>query len=162
MDKADCGVLVARRAKDVQSKALALFAAMVMEFVGREGFGSETGDEEAMIIVTATIEYANQAARDGAVEAGQSYQQATRDDEPGCIAYCFAADPCSPTRVQVYEAWEDGPSLALHLKHDNYFNMRDTLGKFEMVSAESAAHNVSESTTVYDETGVPRTEFFGQ
>lgn len=114
-----------------------------------------------MIIVTATIEYANPTARDGAVEAGRGYQQATRDDEPGCIAYCFAADPCSETRVQVYEAWTNGPSLALHLKHENYFNMRDTLGKFEMVSAESAAHNVSESTTVYDETGVPRTEFFG-
>ena len=114
-----------------------------------------------MIIVTATIEYSSRANRDAAVEASQSYQQATRDDEPGCIAYCFAADPCAETRVQVYEAWDDGPSLAEHLKHPNYFNMRDTLGKFDMVSAESAAHNVSESTTVYDETGVPRTSFFG-
>ena len=47
-----------------------------------------------MIIISATLDYASQDDRDRAVEESAPVQQATRDDEPGCRAYCFAPDPC--------------------------------------------------------------------
>ena len=56
-----------------------------------------------MIIIAGTIEFEDAAHRASALEQSRPLQQATRDDEPGCLAYCFAADPCVSTRIQVYE-----------------------------------------------------------
>ncbi len=55
--------------------------------------------------------------------ADRAVQKATRDDEPGCLAYCFAADPVEPTHVQVYELWTDPENLARHFDHPNYAAM---------------------------------------
>ena len=49
-----------------------------------------------MVIVSGTIFFADQAARDGAVAASIDLQRATRTDEPGCLAYVFTADPAEP------------------------------------------------------------------
>ncbi|MEM7018670.1 MAG: antibiotic biosynthesis monooxygenase [Pseudomonadota bacterium] len=114
-----------------------------------------------MIIIAATIDYATQEDRDAAVAASLDFQQATRDDEPGCQAYCFAPDPCVPTRIQVHEAWDDGASVAAHLKHQNYFNMRETLGKYGLVNAWNQMYLISEQEGVYDENGQPREVIFG-
>ena len=54
-------------------------------------------------------------------------QQATRDDEPGCIVYCFAADPCQDDLIQVYELWESEEALMAHFAHPNYLAMRSML-----------------------------------
>ena len=56
-----------------------------------------------MIIISATLDFATQADRDRAVANTTAVQAATRNDEPGCHAYCFAADPAVPNRIQVYE-----------------------------------------------------------
>ncbi len=48
-----------------------------------------------MIIVTATLSFETEADRDDAVASTAGVQKATRDDEEGCLAYCFgAACPC--------------------------------------------------------------------
>ena len=60
-----------------------------------------------MIIVTATLSFETEEDRDRCVVASSAVQKATRDDEPGCLAYCFAADPAEPTHIQVYELWTD-------------------------------------------------------
>ena len=73
-----------------------------------------------MIIVVAALEFEDQASRDAAVEKTADIQMATRQEEAGCHAYCFAPDPSVPTRIQVYELWEDSDSLAAHFKHPNY------------------------------------------
>ncbi len=73
-----------------------------------------------MIIVTATLSFETEADRDNAVALTAPVQQATRDDEDGCLAYCFGADPVEPTHVQVYELWTDPHSLAAHFDHPNY------------------------------------------
>ena len=114
-----------------------------------------------MIIIAATIDYATQADRDAAVEASKDIQQATRDDEPGCQAYCFGADPCIPTRIQVHEAWDDSASVAAHLRHKNYNDMREMLGKFGLVNAWNQMYLISELDTVYDDNGVVKQTFFG-
>ena len=73
-----------------------------------------------MIIITATLSFETEADRDRAVALTAPVQKATRDDEAGCLAYCFAADPVEPTHVQVYELWTDPENLAKHFDHPNY------------------------------------------
>jgi quinol monooxygenase YgiN len=80
-----------------------------------------------MIIVTATLSFETEADRDNAVARTAPVQQATRDDEDGCLAYCFGADPVEQTHVQVYELWTDPHSLAAHFDHPNYAQMVDVL-----------------------------------
>ena len=80
-----------------------------------------------MIIITATLSFETETDRDSAVTLTTEVQKATRDDEPGCLAYCFAADPVEPTHVQVYELWTDADNLAKHFDHPNYAKMVDVL-----------------------------------
>lgn len=81
-----------------------------------------------MIIIAATLSFSTREHRDAAVEGSAAIQKATRDDEPGCLAYCFAADPAEPTHIQVYELWTDAERLAAHFEHPNYAAMVELLG----------------------------------
>ena len=76
-----------------------------------------------MIIIAATLSFETESDRDRAVAATAAVQKATRDDEEGCLAYCFAPDPSEPTHIQVYELWTDPGSLAKHFEHPNYAAM---------------------------------------
>ena len=67
-----------------------------------------------MIVVVAALEFAKKADRDEAVRLTADVQRMTREEEPGCHDYCFAPDPAIPTRMQVYELWENSESLAAH------------------------------------------------
>lgn len=80
-----------------------------------------------MIIVTATLSFETEADRDNAVAKTATVQKATRDEEDGCLAYCFGADPAEPTHVQVYELWTDPDNLAKHFDHPNYAKMVEVL-----------------------------------
>lgn len=113
-----------------------------------------------MIIIAGTIDFDSIANRDRAIEVGRPLQQATRDDEPGCDAYCFAPDPCVDTRIQVYELWRDEPSLAAHFQHQNYINMRDALGRCGIVGADNNKYRCDLSEPVYDDTRTARADFF--
>lgn len=115
-----------------------------------------------MIIIAGTIDFDTTENRDRAVEIGRPLQQASRDDEPGCLAYCFAPDPCEDTRIQVHELWADEPSLAAHFRHDNYFKMRDALGRCGIVGADNNKYRCDRVEPVYDETMTPRADFFTQ
>ena len=113
-----------------------------------------------MIIIAGTIDFATVADRDKAIEIGTPLQQASRDDEPGCEAYCFAPDPCVETRIQVYELWTDEASLAAHFKHENYFNMGGALRDCGIVNADNRKYRVDLSEPVYDDTHTARADFF--
>jgi quinol monooxygenase YgiN len=80
-----------------------------------------------MIIITATLSFETEADRDRAVLLTTPVQKSTRDDEPGCVAYCFGADPVEPAHVQVYELWTDPANLAKHFDHPNYAKMVEVL-----------------------------------
>ena len=112
-----------------------------------------------MIVVSAVIEYAAEGDRDRAVDATRTIQQGTRDEEPGCLAYCFAADPCVATRIQVYELWTDQASLAAHFEHPYYHAMRAKLGEFGIVSAVSRKFRTDLDEPVYDASRTPRADF---
>jgi quinol monooxygenase YgiN len=98
--------------------------------------------------------------RDACVAASQSMQQATRDDEPGCLAYVFAADPCVAGRVQIFELWEDEATLAAHFQHPNYFGMRDMLGQYRRIGGSIAKFRTDLSEPVYDSDRKARADFF--
>jgi quinol monooxygenase YgiN len=112
-----------------------------------------------MIVVVAQIEL-DPAQRDACVAASVPVQKATRDDEPGCLAYCFGADPVEPDRIQVYELWEDEASLHAHFQHPNYHQMRTLLGGFGLRNAVSRKFRSDLDEPVYDETRTPRADFF--
>jgi quinol monooxygenase YgiN len=78
-----------------------------------------------MVIITATLSFETEADRDNAVALTTSVRKATRDEERGCRADCFGADPAEPTHVQVYELWTDPEKLAEHFVHPNSAKMVD-------------------------------------
>ncbi len=110
-----------------------------------------------MIIVTARLSFETQADRDNAVARTTKVQKATRDEEAGCLMYCFGADPVEPTHIQVYELWEDPDTLAAHFNHPNYAAMVDVLrncGGF--LKSENRLYAADDRGTVYGPDGTFR------
>jgi quinol monooxygenase YgiN len=112
------------------------------------------------IIIAGTIDLADPSKRDEALRIAGPLQQKTRTEEPGCHAYVFAADPCVPGRIGVYELWQDEASLAAHFQHPNYLNMRTALGQIGLKGADNKKYRVDLSEPVYDPTMTPRADFF--
>lgn len=109
---------------------------------------------ETLIIITATLSFETEADRNNAVTLTAPVQRATRDQEPGCMAYCFAADPSEPTHIQVYELWTDPQNLTQHFNHPNYAKMVEVLhncGGF--VNSENRLYAADDRGTVYDDAG---------
>ena len=113
-----------------------------------------------MIVIAATIDFADLASRDEAVRLSLPIQWATRQDEPGCQAYCFGPDPCIDTRIQVYELWDDEPSLVAHFQHSNYHEMRAALGTCGITAAWNRMYLVERSEPVYTAEGKTRDRLF--
>jgi quinol monooxygenase YgiN len=101
-----------------------------------------------MIIIAGTISIPSEK-RAAALDATAALQQATRDDEPGCLAYCFGADSCRDDIINVYELWEDADSLQAHFSHQNYFDMRAALGACGITGADVAKYRVDATAPVY-------------
>ncbi len=109
-----------------------------------------------MIIVTATLSFATEADRDAAVAATVDIQAATRDDEPGCVAYCFGPDPVEATDVQVYELWTDAAALDAHFRHPNYAAMVAALRGSGIRASDNRLWTADDRGPVYDESGAFR------
>ena len=112
-----------------------------------------------MIVVAAALEFEDQNTRDKAVDLTRDCQLVSRE-EPGCHAYCFAPDPAVPTRIQVYELWEDSASLAAHFKHVNYENMVELLGQAGIKESINQAYLSERSEPVYGPNGERKEAFF--
>ena len=113
----------------------------------------------SLIAVEAAIRVADPTRRDAIVAESAPIQRATRDDEPGCLVYSFAADACEADLIQVYELWEDEASLAAHFDHPNYAAMRDMLNRAGLASAVSRKHRIDASAPVYGEDRRPTANF---
>lgn len=111
-----------------------------------------------MIVVAGDI-FIPAEKRAACLEASIPLQQATRDEEPGCLAYVFGTDPCRDNVIAVYELWADGPSLAAHFLHPNYFNMRATLGERGITGADVKKYRVDASGPVYNAEGIATVDF---
>ena len=115
-----------------------------------------------MIIVVARLEFDSVEARDRAIDLTREVQLATREEEAGCHDYCFAPDPSVPTRVQVYELWEDSASLAAHFTHPNYDRMVELLQDAGVRESINQAYLVERGEPVYGPNGERKTAFFEQ
>ena len=113
-----------------------------------------------MIIVVAALEFEDQQARDNAVALTKDVHLATREEEAGCQAYCFAPDPSVATRIQVYELWDDSDSLAAHFQHPNYLKMVEVLRGAGIVESINQAHLIERSEPVYGPNGEMKTAYF--
>ena len=113
----------------------------------------------SLIAVEAAIVLRDPAGRDELLARTAPIQAATRNDEPGCLVYCFAADPVRPELIQVYELWEDEPSLAAHFDHPNYAAMRTALNDAGLESAVSRKMRIDATAPVYGEDRRPSAAF---
>ena len=113
-----------------------------------------------MIIIAGTIDFEDEEHRDIALDKSRSLQQATRDDEPGCLAYCFAADPCVSNRIHVYELWTTAENLDDHFDHENYHNMRKALGQSGMVKSDTRKFRIDADDPVYGEDRIASSKFW--
>ena len=113
----------------------------------------------SLIAVEAAIRVADPSTRAAIVERSAPIQRATRDDEPGCLVYCFAPDPCEDDLIQVYELWESEEALSAHFDHPNYHDMRTMLNEGGLASAVSRKHRIDASAPVYDEDRTPTAGF---
>jgi quinol monooxygenase YgiN len=114
-----------------------------------------------VIVVEAAIRVADAARRDALVAATAPIQQATRDDEAGCVVYCFAADPVEADLIQVYELWTDEASLYAHFEHPNFHTMRTMLNDAGLVSAVSRKLRTDAESPVYGDDRRPIIGFPG-
>ena len=103
----------------------------------------------SLIAVEAALVVADPSQRDAIVAASAPIQAATRRDEPGCLVYCFAADPVEPDLIQVYELWEDEESLAAHFLHPNYTAMRELLHAAGLARTANRKLRVNATAPVY-------------
>ena len=113
------------------------------------------------VIVAATLDFATQDDRDEAVRLTAPVQMATRHEEAGCHAYCFAPDPGVPTRIQVHEVWEDRASLLAHFGHSYYAKMVGVLRGVGIVGTWNQVWEAGDHGPVYEADGKPNAAFFG-
>ena len=114
-----------------------------------------------MIIISGTISI-DPASRDAFLAASAPLQKATRDEEPGCLAYVFSADPVEPEQMAVYELWSDAASLEAHFLHPNFTNTRALFGQYGSrdavvrkyrTDADAPVHNAQRiATASFDDT----------
>jgi quinol monooxygenase YgiN len=102
----------------------------------------------AEIVIAGEI-YLDPARRAACLEAGRAFQEATRRDEPGCLAYVFAADPIDAGTIVVYERWADAPSLEAHFLHQNYFDMRSVFGAHGITGTSIKKFRIDADDAVY-------------
>ncbi len=112
------------------------------------------------VIIHAYIEFNDEATRDEVVRQTAPIQWKTRTEEPGCLEYCFAADPCVPNRVTIHELWEDHDSLHAHFAHHYYDQMRTTIRAHNPTGAWNRMYEIGRDSSVYLEGGVIRPKFF--
>lgn len=114
-----------------------------------------------MIAIAGTIELLDAHDRDECVERSLPLQRSTRHDEPGCLAYVFAADPASDRAIHVFELWADEASLQAHFAHPNFAAMREVLRGYDRGPSSVRKYRIDLAEPVYDETGTPRAGFTG-
>ena len=113
-----------------------------------------------MIIVVAALGFETEEDRDHAVAITRDVQAATREEDAGCHAYCFAPDPVVPTRIQVYELWEDSDALAAHFEHHTYHQMVELLGSANIKESINRAYLADRSEPVYGPNGEKKKAYF--
>lgn len=113
---------------------------------------------DRQIIIAGEI-YLPPERRADCLAAGAPLQEATRRDEPGCLAYVFAADPLRPDVITVYERWADAAALEAHFQHPNYTGMRRIFAEHGITGATPMKYRIDAVAPVYNADRVPTASF---
>ena len=113
---------------------------------------------ETRIIIPGTIDMPPENV-DAALAAGKPLIEGALS-QPGCLDYDWCPEPLHPGRIRVFERWESEEALASHFNNRWYKEMRDAIGQFGIIKADTAKYRVDLSEPVYDETFTPRADFF--
>lgn len=113
-----------------------------------------------MISIIGYIEV-DPADRDRLVASTVDLQRATREQEPGCIAYAMAADPVDAGRITIVELWESADDLAAHFQHPNFFATGAALRGAPRVGGHIEKYRIDAAAPVRDEAGNYSTSFAG-
>ena len=111
-----------------------------------------------MIIITGTITIAPER-RAACLSATEPFQRSTRDEEPGCAAYVFSADPLHPDRIAVFERWLDAEALETHFLHPNFTAMRALLGEHGVLGADVRKYRIDAEASVNNAQRIPTASF---
>lgn len=99
--------------------------------------------------------------RSEVLAASEPLQEATREQEAGCLAYVFSPDLLRPERIVVHETWSDPEALQDHFDHANYRAMLALLGSADIRGMDVAKHDVVRSAPVYRPDGVADATWWG-
>ena len=113
-----------------------------------------------MIIIAGTVDV-DPEQRDAALAAGKPHMLATRAWK-GCVDYTWSADGLTPGRIYVFERWESQEDLAAHFEGPHYLAMRNTIAAHGLRGADVLKYEIGRAEPVYDPTGRPRADFFGE
>lgn len=110
------------------------------------------------ILINGLVQFSPEQAEQAMQEAAQL--MADTRDQQGCRHYVWSIDPARPGTVYVYENWEREEDLAAHLAGPYYSGMLQLLGKYEMLGTDILKYETAKAGPIYDDTGVPRANFF--
>jgi quinol monooxygenase YgiN len=110
------------------------------------------------IIISGTIDMPPENALK-AIETARPLIEGALTEE-GCLDYDWCPNPLVPGRIRVFERWASEEALAAHFQTEWYLKMREHIGGFGLIGAETAKYRVDAEEPVYDETFTPRADFF--
>ena len=113
---------------------------------------------DTLIIISGTVDLPPERLA-GALDAARPLIEGALS-QPGCLDYDWCPEPRHPGRIRVFERWRDEDSLAAHFRGEWYRRMREALGGFGILAADTAKYRVDATEPVYDQQGVPRADFF--
>ena len=111
----------------------------------------------AKIVIAAQIDV-DPAGRVNALTAAQPWIDGALS-QPGCIHYDWSADLNAPSRINVFEEWENEESLAAHFAGPQYAGMRAHIGQSGLLNAVSRKYRVDAEGAVYNAEGKPTPSF---
>ncbi|WP_197276981.1 putative quinol monooxygenase [Sphingomonas profundi] len=110
------------------------------------------------ILIAGWLDFPPETAR-SMIEAADPLIRAALD-EPGCRAYSWALDPTKAGRIHVFEEWASEADLQFHFDNAPYKQMGDHLRAGGMSDFSVKKYRSDLAEPVYDDQGVPRSDFF--
>jgi quinol monooxygenase YgiN len=111
----------------------------------------------AKIVIAAQIDI-DAARREEALTSGKKWIDGALTQD-GCLRYDWSADGNRLARINVFEEWASEQALARHFAGPQYAGMRDHIGRYGIINAQSAKYRIDAEAAVYDASGKPTENF---
>ena len=95
-----------------------------------------------MLIVAGFVTTEDESARDAFLAAAKPMVAATRA-EPGCQEYAFSPDPDDPTRIMLFELWDDQAALDAHFATTHMAEFQGRMAGIAVAGREIKKYTIS-------------------